>query len=136
MKKRLFADKPHIQRIGLLRSNSDKVKKLEYQKRITSDQLNELKDSLVELNVHLSKLEGEKKEYLASMKSEMKPMKEEISSIIDKLNSQTETVEEECYKFIDQEEGEVNWYNDHGELILSRKIYPNERQLKIHTINK
>ena len=136
MNKRMFEDKSLNERLSLLRANADKVELMTYAKRLEADQLNQIKESLVDLNVNLSALVEDKKEYVKSANAEIKPIKKEMARIISLINSQTEQVEEECYKFIDQEEGMVAWYNEQGDLITSRRIYPNERQLQIKAVNQ
>lgn len=136
MEARIFPDKPFIQRVALLRANADEVVHMEYAKRLSVDQINEIKEKLVELNVHLARIEGEKKEYMTSIRAELKPMKAEVTAMINALNSQTELVTEEVYKIVDQEEGMVGFYNAEGDLVQSRKILPAERQLKLKSINQ
>lgn len=136
MEARIFPEKPYIQRVSLLRGIADGIEQMEYAKRLSVDQINEIKEKLVELNIHLSRIEGEKKEYMASIRAELKPMKAEVAKMIDSLNSQTELVVEEVFKIVNQEEGMVGYYNAEGDLVQSRKILPAERQLQLKSINQ
>lgn len=136
MEARIFPEKPYIQRVSLLRGIADGIEQMEYAKRLSVDQINEIKEKLVELNIYLSRIEGEKKEYMASIRAELKPMKAEVAKMIDSLNSQTELVVEEVFKIVNQEEGMVGYYNAEGDLVQSRKILPAERQLQLKSINQ
>ena len=47
------------------------------------------------------------------------------------LKNKSEFVNEQCYKFIDHDNGEVGFYNGDGMLVYQRGILPGERQKTI-----
>jgi len=134
MNKTLFQEYPPEQRQQMLEDNAEAVETVQYEKTITQEELFELKEKLSELSVKLNRLEEEKRKYNDYYKGEMKPLQKTVSEIIPILEKQSKFVEEECYKFVDEENGQTLYYNSNGELAKFRSMYPSEKQSNIFRI--
>ena len=120
--------KQGAERIEFLDSNCDKVEERGYMKPFTPEQLNEMKDTLASITIEINDIEEEKKEAMQAFNDRLKPLREELKELLVGIKNKAEFVTEKCYKFIDQEERMVGFYNEDGTLIDSRPAYANELQ--------
>jgi outer membrane biosynthesis protein TonB len=136
MDKQLGKEYPQDARIQFLKDNADKVEKKTYMRRFTPDELRQKKDQLAETSIALSEIDDEKKTVLQEIKQREEPLKSEKKILLSNIKHKAEEVKEECYKFIDQENNEVGFYNSEGDLIEQRPAYPDERQGTIFQISR
>lgn len=120
--------KQGLERIDFLDSNCDAVEEKGYMKPFTPEQLNEMKDTLASITIEINDIEEEKKEAMQAFNERLKPLREELKKLLVRIKNKAEFVTEKCYKFIDQEERMVGFYNEDGTLIDSRPAYANELQ--------
>lgn len=136
MEKQLFADYPAQEREALLKDNADKIEEKGYMKAFTPDEIMEKKDSLAKAVISISNIQQEKKDANDGFKTRLKPLEIEKSTLLEEIKNKAEYVEEDCYKFIDQEAGTVRYYNSNGELVESRPIRADEKQTTIFQLQK
>lgn len=136
MEKQLGKEYPVDRRVQFLKDNCDKVEKKTYMRRFSHDEMRQKKDQLAETSITLSEIDDEKKEILQDIKQRQDPLKTEKKILLSNIKHKAEEVKEECYKFIDQENNEVGFYNSEGDLIEQRPAYPDERQGTIFQINR
>ena len=120
----------------MLEDNCDKVEELGYMKPFSSDQLLAMKDRLSEVSITINDIEVEKKAQVALYKAQIKPLAEERRTLLDNIRNRAEHVKENCFKFVDQEAGEVGYYSSDGVLIESRPIRQDERQKTIMSLGR
>lgn len=120
----------------MLEDNCDKVEELGYMKPFSSDQLLAMKDRLSEVSITINDIEVEKKAQVALYKAQIKPLAEERRTLLDNIRNRAEHVKENCFKFVDQEAGEVGYYSADGVLIESRPIRQDERQKTIMSLGR
>ncbi len=116
-------------RMMFLRDNADAVEDLGYTKEIPSQQLDELKEQLVETNIKLSDLRAAKKEANKEFNCQIHELEDINEEATAKLKSRTEYVIEPCYKFV--EDDEVGYYNSEGRLVFTRPARQEERQPRL-----
>ncbi|MGN1211357.1 MAG: hypothetical protein ACI4TM_06700 [Candidatus Cryptobacteroides sp.] len=118
---------PAEEREQLMRDNCDEIVEKSYTRRYTQDEVNrvraELADNYIELNELSSELDCIKAEY----KAKMKPIIERNALHIKNLKAGGEYVTTECYKFVDEEENRVGFYDPQGHLLEERPIMPEEK---------
>lgn len=123
MQRTLGQDIPNrMERKMFLQDNCDAVEDLGYVKEIPSERLEELKEVLVENNIELRSLREAKKEAVKEFNEQIKPLEEINAQTTKQLKERSEYVNEQCYKFVDNEERTVGtitpkdyWYS----LVLS-----------------
>ena len=115
----------------LLESNCDAVEELGYTRRFTPDELNERKEQLADPSITISEIEAEKKLAADDFKLRLKPLKSQKATLIEQLKTQTEYVNERCYKFIYHDEKLAGFYNSDGELVYTRALQAQEMQKTI-----
>lgn len=136
MDKTLFQDYPENVRRQMLEDNCDKIEEVGYMKPFSPDQLLDMKDRLSNVSIEINDIECEKKAQNDIFKAQLKPLAEERSKLLGNIRNKAEHVKGECYKFVDQEAGEVGYYSPEGFLIESRPIRQEERQMTIHSIGR
>lgn len=128
MDKVLFAEYSAKERKSMLSDNADSMEEVGYMKPFSPDEMETMKDRLSKVVIDINDIEEEKKAANDEFKLRKKPLETEKQTLLENIKNKSEYVVEDCYKFIDQEEGMVGMYNSEGQLIESRPIRPEERQ--------
>ncbi len=119
---------PGRKRIAFLSDNCEKIEEKAYSKRFTPEQLAKKKEELSAVAIDIRDIEIEKKEAATEFKARLEPLDTQRKQLVSELKSKAATVVENCYKFVDQDEREVGYYNQDGDLIESRPAFPEEIQ--------
>lgn len=123
-----------LERKQYLQDNCDAVEDLGYVKPIPSDELDELKDRLVENNIQLLDLRAEKKETNKEFSDRIKQLEETNERATKLLKERSEFVTEACFKFIDTKTREAGYYNSEGVLVYIRPALANETQMTFNQV--
>lgn len=134
MTKALFQDVPEEKRAQMLADNADSIEEIGYMKQFTEEEILSMKDDLAEVSIDINEIEIEKKEVAAEFKHRLEPLTDQKKLILTKIKEKAEFVKEECYKFPDQENSMVTYYNKLGQIVESRRMRPDEKQLKMFTL--
>lgn len=129
--KELGKEYPLEQREQFLNDNSDDVEKVSYSKTFTPEELAKQREDLTDAAIKLADIEEQKKEANAHFKELMKPLEQKKAVAIRNLKDKAMFVEEDCYKFFDEETKMVGFYNKEGDLVSSRPAFPDELQKTI-----
>lgn len=136
MERVLFQDLPKELRFEMLRDNADAIEEIGYMKAFEGENLESMKEELVNATIEASELELELKAIQEDYKNRMAPLKKAIALNAKYLKEKAEFVKEQCYKMIDHNNREVGYYNSLGELVSQRPARPDESQRTIHSINR
>jgi predicted phage tail protein len=112
----------------LLRDNCDAIEEKSYMRRYTPEELQDMKDSLSQQAIDINVIEEEKEEVMSQFKARLKPIKKQFSKTLKGIKEKAEYVSEECFKFVDQNERMVGFYNNEGDLIEARPANADELQ--------
>jgi len=134
MKNGLFQDVPEEKRAQMLSDNAESIEEIGYMKSFTEEEILLMKDDLAEVSIDINEIEIEKKDVAAEFKHRLEPLTDQKKDILTKIKNKAEFVKEECYKFIDYEDQMVTYYNKSGHVVESRRMRPDEKQLKIFTL--
>ena len=115
-------------RIDFLRDNCDAVEDLGYTKQLPNEEIEALKDRLVENNIQLRDVRADKKAANKEFNDQIKQLEESNDEVTGKLKDKSEFVTEACFKFVDTETREVGYYNREGLLVYCRPGRPEEMQ--------
>ena len=115
-------------RINFLRDNCDAVEDLGYTKQLPNEEIEALKDRLVENNIQLRDVRADKKAANKEFNDQIKQLEESNDEVTGKLKAKSEFVTEACFKFVDTETREVGYYNREGLLVYCRPGRPEEMQ--------
>jgi len=131
MEKTIGKEYPIEQRIQFLKDNCDKVEKKTYMRQFSREEILQKKEELSEVSISISDIEDEKKEVLKEIRERLTPLAEQKKTLLTNIKQKAEEVKDECFKFIDQEERMVGYYNSEGELIDQRPAFADELQRTI-----
>lgn len=115
-------------RIDFLRDNCDAVEDLGYTKQLPNEEIEALKDRLVENNIQLRDVRADKKAANKEFNDQIKQLEESNDEVTGKLKAKSKFVTEACFKFVDTETREVGYYNREGLLVYCRPGRPEEMQ--------
>jgi len=112
---------------AFLEANADFIKEDElYTRRLTDEELTQLKDELAEASVKLAILEAKKKDFLEQMKEETNPLQGRNKVIIGSLRTKVEEVEGIVFEFKNLDDGTVEQFDKNGQYLGSRRMRPDE----------
>ena len=123
-------------RVSFLRDNCDAVEDLGYTKSLPNDEIEALKDRLVENNIQLRDVRSDKKAANKEFNDEIKQLEESNDEVTGKLKAKSEFVTEPCFKFVDEDAREVGYYNNEGLLVYSRPARPEELNKNIFRMSR
>ena len=118
-------------RAQFLYDNCDAVEEVTYNKAFTPEELAQKREELTDASIKIADIEEEKKQIVDEYKERLKPLQEVKGEAIRALREKSQTVTEECYKFLDEETKMVGFYNKEGSLVNSRPAFPKELQRTI-----
>lgn len=114
-----------------LNSNAHTIETGEYFKSFDEQELNATQNEFAQLSLKLNRMERELEEIKAYHKALMKPIKDQKEELLDEISHNGEIINGTLYLFDNQETGMMESYNELGVLISSRRLKPEERQLKL-----
>lgn len=123
-------------RVSFLRDNCDAVEDLGYTKSLPNDEIEALKDRLVENNIQLRDVRADKKAANKEFNDQIKQLEESNDEVTGKLKAKSEFVTEPCFKFVDEDAREVGYYNNDGLLVYSRPARPEELNKNIFRMSR
>lgn len=123
-------------RVSFLRDNCDAVEDLGYTKSLPNDEIEALKDRLVENNIQLRDVRSDKKAANKEFNDQIKQLEESNDEVTGKLKAKSEFVTEPCFKFVDEDAREVGYYNNEGLLVYSRPTRPEELNKNIFRMSR
>lgn len=130
--KHLFMpDVDPAERRRILQDNADKVEQGSYFKVLDEEETLVLREELAEVSIKQRQLEQEKKDLIDEWKERHEPVKRRKLELIDNLRSGQEEMEGTLYLVADHDAGDMLYYDSEGVLIKSRRLRPDEKQIKI-----
>lgn len=132
MEKQLFADVPFHQRAEMLEANAEKVEEMTYQRPLSPEELEKERINFSQISIEVSTTEDKLKAIQDEYKATLKPMKENARQTLTMIKTKHREVKETVYHLADHEAGMMCTYNKIRELIMSRRLTPEENQLSIH----
>ena len=116
-------------RMLVLTSEAIEVEKGTFMRPLSDDELREYKDSLAKNSIDQAVLLDELGEIKNNFKNRLDPLKVKISECIDAIKTQAVEVTGDQYKLPDYENQMIHIVDSEGNVILSRQMYPRERQI-------
>lgn len=127
----LFQNLPQEDRIEALKGLASKTEFQKVRRHYSEDEKQQMKDFISEEGITIMDQEEEfskiKKEFSKAIKDNKAGVKDALVNLKRGYSENEEVV----FMIDNQEEGEMNIYDSKGCLILSRPLFPEERQTKI-----
>ncbi|WP_374464165.1 hypothetical protein [Chryseobacterium sp.] len=136
MDKTLFKNMTPKDRADNLQAMAHSTEETTYFKALTQEELDLKRETLTDNEIKLSRLEIEKKNFVAAIKKKVDPIIKEKSSLITAIETRHEEIEGVLYHVDDQDEGLMYSFDANGEFISSRRLKPDERLGSMFNINQ
>ncbi len=114
-----------------LRANAAKTEEEYVRRDFTEDEMISFKDDIAKLSIHTYEKEGELKEISRELKNEIKGLKSEIRTHLGNVKAGYRENFETVFLIEDFTKGVMEYWTCDGDLIRSRKLRPEENQLRI-----
>lgn len=124
----MFADLPKQQRAEQLELIAKKTNFEVVKRPYSEDEKLQLKDSVVDESTTIMDQTKEFKEIKKEFDTAIKKSKESVSDALTRIKKGFSENEEKVYYIDDQEAGIMNVVDANGEILYTRKLFPDERQ--------
>lgn len=111
-----------------LEANADKIEDFSYFKEYESSELEKKREDKIRNDLKLRLVKLEIKEF---KDVNQKPLEKANDILLNEIESRGRTITEKCYLIANRESEMMEYFNNEGEMIHSRKLLPEERQLNI-----
>lgn len=118
------------ERLRLLNQNCDSKETTPYIRNLTQDELDFKRETHVDNCIELDRLNDELKVVKAEFKEKMEPVAVENKKLLRQIKTRQEELTGTIFNFVDFEEGMMNTYDENGDFVGSRRLKPEEKQLK------
>ena len=107
----MLADTPMEQREQILRDSCDQIVERSYTRKFSGAELAQKRTEYCDVAERVGGLTQELAEVTADIKGKIKPLKERMGGLLDEIKARGEFVRGDCFKFVDQDEGKVGFYD-------------------------
>lgn len=102
-----------------------------YERELSPEELEALKEDYMQKNHNLKKLNDDFKKIQDEFKEKIKLVQESLVKKLETHRTGTETCSGTLYLLDDQENGMMFYYSETGDLVQKRRLLPDERQTSI-----
>ncbi len=130
--KHLFTeDMSPQQRRQILADNCDGVEEMTYTRQLSPEEMAVAREELSENRISTQLLDEEKKSVLKEFKMREAPLKDSYKEIMGKLRTRVEEKTGNVYKFANHDTSMMEFYDEAGEMVFSRRLRPEEKQARL-----
>lgn len=131
MKKRLFENETPVRRKQLLADNAESKDAYTYFKKYTAEELETVQAYYFKDAVALEKADNELAIAKEVYKQSAKPKKERMADNLRGIRDKGRTVTEDVFLLANFDEGTMDYYNEDGVCVNSRRLTQDEKQLRL-----
>ncbi len=124
------------ERKRLLADNCDAQEQTTYYRELSPDDLDVKRESLSENLIHLSEWDDELQLAKDIFKSKAKPVKEDNKVLLSEIKTRKAMVTGTLFHVADHENGVMETFDENGEFVSSRRLRPDEKQLKAFPLKR
>ena len=136
MQKTLLDDVPDHIKLQTLIDSAESIETTTYYKQLTQEELEQKREEYFDNQIKLSGYGEELADIKASFKDKMKPLQQQNSVLLTEVKTKQCEINGTLYHLANHESGFMETYNEHAELISTRRLRPNEKQKNIFQISK
>jgi hypothetical protein len=130
--KAIYQELPPADRKMQLAADAAKVREnAHFFKELSQEEIDVKNQQISGNSIKVFKLRDELKDIKSSFKDRIDPLEEETKSLCQQVDTGMEEIVGTLYDFPDYETNMMNIYNEHGELIQSRRLLPEEKQARL-----
>lgn len=135
MEAKIFQDTPIAEREAIITANASSQEEMPIQKHFTEEEINEKRRLHINNAIAIKKKMEEFKLFKQGIDEFIKPLAEENAYLLANVRAGYVEVNQQVYLFEDHENGMMNYYDNIGDLVHSRRMLPHERQTRIKANN-
>ncbi len=135
MEAKIFQDTPLAERESMIEANSYSSEEMPVQKHFAEDEINDMRRTFTKNSIEIKKKMEEFKSFKQGIDEFIKPLSEENAYLLANVRAGYVEVNQQVYLFEDYETGMMNYYDNTGALVNSRRMLPEEKQKKVKTTN-
>lgn len=120
----------------ILADNSEGKEGYTYAKTLTEDELTAMREDYTDNQLAISHLDDTLAEARKNHKDAVKPLKDTNKVALKTLKTKFIEVEESVWKMPNHETGFLEFVNDAGEVVGSRKLRPDEKQGNVFNLGR
>jgi hypothetical protein len=132
MKSILYQDLAPEDRLKQIKAEAVKVTVEEFEKPLSEEEYDSLKDEQSILALAMFKLDMKKKKFLDELNGERKPKEIKHKQVLQSMNTRTMMMEGDIYSVPDHENNTMYFVDDAGNVIQARGLTQEEKQLSFH----
>lgn len=125
---------PSAERKEFLENNATSIAEGQYFRKFDEEDLNQSREDYTSKSIELKRLEDEFKQVKDDYKRKIKALSIQQAEIMTGIMQSGEWLDGKQYGFDDQVRGVMEFYDEQGQFINSRRLFPGERQLTIHSV--
>ena len=122
---------PSAQRMEFLENNSHSITEGQYFRRFDEEDVRQHQSVFMDKSIELKRVLDEFEEIKSTYKKKIKALETDRGVLMQEMMQSGEWLDGKQYAFDDQENGKMEYYDENGNFISSRRLLPNERQLTI-----
>jgi hypothetical protein len=127
---------PLDQRQEFIKNHADVVEEGQYFKAFSQEELSATQSEFSLKSIQVLNKEDELKSISDQFKAEIKLLKTEQRELLNNIQFNGQNIEGKQYGFANQENGTLDYYDEFGGFIRSRRLRPDERQKTIFQITR
>lgn len=124
------------ERLQILKDNAEQTEQFTYAKDLSDEEISAAKDKYAQNGIVLQQKDEEIAEIKKQFAAEISPLKAASRELLERIKHRAETVTETVYLIADQEKGNMDYYNAIGEIVYSRKLMPQEKQIRLKSLKE
>jgi hypothetical protein len=124
------------ERRRVMSDTADKKETGTYIKVLSEEEIYERRELLADSSIKLREISEEKKAVLADFKAKEDPVKKQIDNVLTQLKTGQEDRIGDLYLMANHTDGVMEYFDNDGNFIKSRRLKPEERQGKIYNLGQ
>lgn len=120
----------------ILTENCEGVESRDYLKHLAEDELADLKTEYVDNNLELKSLNDELKAAKDLHKLKAKPFIDDNKELLNVMKTRHREIHGKVWRIANHDSGMMEFVNDEGQVIETRRLKPDEKQTRMFPINK
>ena len=134
MEKTVYSSLEQNQIAGILRDNADGTEMFSYTRKFSDEELIEKRAELSEVIIKISDIADEKKVAVSEFTEALKPLVLSQKTLVHDVKHKSVLVTEEVFLIANREEGIMDFINEDGAVVHSRRLTDKEKQLTIFSL--
>jgi hypothetical protein len=131
MSQKMFADVPAQEREAMLDANCLRPEEMPIKKFFTGEEMIDMRREYSDNTIQIGRKNEELKKVKQEVDAHNKPLIDQNTYLINNIRAGYVEANQQVYLFDDQESGMMNYYDNQGELVYSRRLMPHEKQTRI-----